>query len=85
MQSIFEALKDTPQYYFEIKLFYLRQALPQLNVEKLDQVLKIFEVIFKYPPQKHPLVNCYNPIKCSLLVCEICYNIKLKNIFSLQR
>jgi len=33
----------------------------------------------------HPIVNTYNPIKCSLLIHEICFKIENKNIYSLQR
>ena len=52
----------------------------------MDELLNLFQTIFEvHNPKMHPLVNCYNPVKCSLLVYEICWKIQKKNIYSLQR
>jgi hypothetical protein len=52
----------------------------------MDELLSLFTTIFEVGnPKNHPLVNCYNPVKCSMLVYEICWKIQKKNIFSLQR
>ena len=52
----------------------------------MDDLLLLFTSVFEVANvKKHPLVNCYNPVKCSLLVYEICYKIQKKNIYSLQR
>jgi hypothetical protein len=52
----------------------------------MDELLDLFTLIFdESNPKKHPLVNCYNPVKCALFVYEICWLINQKNIYSLQR
>ena len=73
--------------YVEMKLFFIRQSFPHLDVEKMNDLLKLFKIILdpKLDPKKHPLVNTYNPVKCSLLIYEICWKIERKNIYSLQR
>ena len=45
----------------------------------MDELLNLFQTIFEvHNPKMHPLVNCYNPVKCSLLVYEICWKIQKK-------
>ena len=55
----------------------------------LDRLLGVFkEVLFLKDVKDlkdHPIVNTYNPIKCSLLIYEICFKIENKNIYSMQR
>ena len=64
----------------------MRQGFPHLNVAQMDEMLTLFKEIFQVPnPKLHPLVNCYNPVKCSLLVYELCWKVQRKNIYSLQR
>ena len=54
------------------------------NVTLLDELLTILDKIFNPENIKiHPLTNCYNIIKCSILVYEICWRIKNKNVYSL--
>ncbi len=52
----------------------------------MKELLQLFEdiLIQVKNPKQHPLVNTYNPIKCSLLIYEICFKIKNKNVFTLQ-
>ena len=74
------------QWYFELKLYFVRQSFIFLNVAQMDDLLSLMETIFNVNnPRNHPLVNCYNPVKCSMLVYEICWNIQQKNIYSLKR
>lgn len=50
---------------------------PVFNVAHFDELLTILDKIFINDNAKcHPLINCYNPIKCSVLVYEICWKIK---------
>ena len=59
---------------------------PIFNVAHFDELLTILDKIFiNDNPKQHPLINCYNPIKCSILVYEICWKIKNQNVYSLQR
>ena len=79
-------MKDFPQWYFELKLFFLRYMFPSFNVAHFDELLTILDKIVNDDnPKMQPLINCYNPIKCSLLVYEICWKIKNQNVYSLQR
>jgi hypothetical protein len=42
----------------------------------MDDLLSLFQEIFNVDnPKKHPLVNCYNPVKCSMLIYEVCWNV----------
>lgn len=85
VHALYQSVRQSPQWYFELKLFFLRQSFAFLSVSQLDELLAIFDIIFQVPPRKHPLVNCYNPVKCSLLVYETCWKVQQKNIYSLQR
>lgn len=59
---------------------------PIFNVAHFDELLTILDKIFNNDnPKQHPIINCYNPIKCSVLVFEICWKIKNQNVYSLQR
>jgi hypothetical protein len=59
---------------------------PNFNVTHFDELLTIIDKIFNNDNAKqHPLINCYNPIKCSILVYETCWKIKNQNVYSLQR
>lgn len=88
-QSVISALNNSikdSEWYFEMKMFFVRQSFPHYNVQQMDELLQLFTSIFEVVNVKrHPLVNCYNPVKCSLLVYEICHRIQKKNIYSLQR
>ena len=67
-------------------MFFVKQSFVFLSVKDLDKLLMLFDEIFHVlNPRKHPLVNCYNPVKCSMLVYNICWMIQQKNIYSLQR
>ena len=51
--------------------------LPNFNVALLDELLTLLDKLFNSEnPKMHPLINCYNPFKCSILVYEICWRIK---------
>lgn len=79
------ALRES-QWYLELKLFFVRQSFIYLNVAQMDELLSLFQEIFNVnSPKCHPLVNCYNPVKISMLVYEVCWNVQRKNIYSLQR
>lgn len=50
---------------------------PNFNVAHFDELLTILDKIFNDENLKlHPIINSYNPIKCSILVYEICWKIK---------
>lgn len=85
IDCMYNSLRDS-QWYVELKLFYIRQSFPYLNVEQMDELLSMFiQILQVNNPKLHPMVNCYNPVKCSLLIYEICWKIQQKNIYSLQR
>ena len=85
VRSLNNSIKDS-QWYFELKLFFLKKSFVYLNVAQMDELLTLFNECFHVTnPKMHPMVNCYNPVKCSLLVYELCWQIQQKNIFSLQR
>ena len=76
INALQSSLKDS-QWYVELKLFFVRQSFPYLNVAQIDELLSLFTTICNEPnPKKHPLVNCYNPVKCSLLIYEICWKVE---------
>ena len=78
-QSVITALNNSirdSEWYFEMKMFFVRQLFPHYNVQQMDDLLMLFTSVFEVANvKKHPLVNCYNPVKCSLLVYEICHKI----------
>ena len=85
INALNQSIRDS-QWYFEIKMYFVRRTFVILNVSQMDKLLDLFDSIFKEPnAKKHPLVNCYNPVKCALFVYEICWLINQKNIYSLQR
>jgi len=69
------AIHDS-QWYLELKLFFAKQSFIFLNVAQMDDLLSLFQEIFNTGnPKSHPLVNCYNPVKCSMLIYEICWDV----------
>ena len=56
-----------------------------LNVGNFDELLTTFDLVFKNDPLSHPLINCFNPVKCSVHVFKICQRIKRKKIYTLDR
>ena len=82
--TLMESMQQS-QYYFEIKMYFIKQAFSIFTVKQMEALLVLFwEILMVNNPKVHPLVNCYNPVKVSILIYEICWEIQQKNIFSLQ-
>jgi len=47
-----------------------------LNVSHFDELLTVFEKVFRNDPTSHPIINSYNPVKQSVHVVKICTRIK---------
>ena len=66
-------------------MYFIKQAFSIFTVKQMEALLVLFwEILMVNNPKVHPLVNCYNPVKVSILIYEICWEIQQKNIFSLQ-
>ena len=56
-----------------------------LNVSHFDELLTVFDQVFRNDPIFHPIINSFNPVKQSIHVIKICTRIKYKKIYSLER
>ena len=46
VHALYQSVRQSPQWYFELKLFFLRQSFAFLSVSQLDELLAIFDIIF---------------------------------------
>ena len=49
-----------------------------LNVSHFDELLSVFDQVFRNDPVSHPIINSFNPVKQSIHVVKICTRIKHK-------
>ena len=57
-------------------MFFVKQAFSVFTVDQMDKLLILFsEILDVNNARYHPLVNCYNPVKASILIYEICWQI----------
>ena len=83
--AIINQIKEQPNWNFEYKLYFIRHLFMSLNVSHFDELLSVFDQVFRNDPVSHPIINSFNPVKQSIHVVKICTRIKHKKIYSLER
>ena len=83
MELVIRSIKRSVQHH-EAKLFFIHEHFNLLSVEQLNQLIQVYQVLLlDTPVEKHLMVSQYNPIKVSLLIYRICWQIEQRRIYSL--
>lgn len=84
METVLASIKNSTRFH-EIKLFLIHQHFECMELEQLHRIVSIYLLALKPKEyQKHPVINLFNTVKVSLLICQICWKIKAMGIYTLM-